>query len=231
MATTYVSIAAIDAVLGGTEYTLDDSYVALKDSVSGFDGPGSYHVQLSSTAGPGGTPGYLVTYGKPPGDSSSLMTVLRAFLTPTGVVALSDARKFNVGMTGVNATIMQTEEDGSYLADDVIVPRNIAGGVTALLDSIGLTQGDILYRNATEWVVLAPGTAGYVLTTGGAGANPAWMVGGGGGVTVVPLGTSYPGSPATGELFFRTDLQALFIWTGSAWLSANTMQSLNDVSI
>ena len=48
-------------------------------------------------------------------------------------------------------------------------------GLSALMDSVlGATQGDILYRNSTVWTVLAPSTSGYVLTTGGAAANPSW---------------------------------------------------------
>ena len=35
-------------------------------------------------------------------------------------------------------------------------------------------QGQVLYYNGTAWAVLAPGTNGQVLTTGGAGANPSW---------------------------------------------------------
>jgi hypothetical protein len=46
--------------------------------------------------------------------------------------------------------------------------------VTSVLDVIGATQGDIMYRNATTWVALTPGTSGNVLTTQGAGANPKW---------------------------------------------------------
>jgi len=42
-------------------------------------------------------------------------------------------------------------------------------------------QGDILYYNGTTWVVLTAGTNGYVLTTGGTGANPSWAAGGSGG--------------------------------------------------
>ena len=38
-----------------------------------------------------------------------------------------------------------------------------------------LEQGDILYYNGTEWVKLAPGTAGQLLATGGSGANPSWV--------------------------------------------------------
>lgn len=52
---------------------------------------------------------------------------------------------------------------------------------SAILATIGATQGDILYYNGTAWVALAPGTATNVLTSGGAGANPSWAAGGGGG--------------------------------------------------
>lgn len=46
--------------------------------------------------------------------------------------------------------------------------------LSALLDTLGSAQGSILYRNATGWVVRAPGTAGQVLTSGGAAADPYW---------------------------------------------------------
>lgn len=60
------------------------------------------------------------------------------------------------------------------------------GDIQALLDGISATQGTLLYRNATDWVALAPGTAGYVLQTKGAGQNPAWVLGSGGGSGVTP---------------------------------------------
>ncbi len=53
----------------------------------------------------------------------------------------------------------------------------IAAAVQAYLDEISTTQGTVLYRNANDWVALAPGTAGQVLATGGAGANPSWAAG------------------------------------------------------
>lgn len=59
-------------------------------------------------------------------------------------------------------------------------------GVQAYLDSISDVQGSVLYRGASAWSALAPGTAGYVLQTGGAGSDPSWVAqsGGGGGGTV-----------------------------------------------
>ena len=47
------------------------------------------------------------------------------------------------------------------------------------LDAISATQGSILYRNATEWTALAPGTSGQFLKTNGAAANPSWDSAGG----------------------------------------------------
>lgn len=64
--------------------------------------------------------------------------------------------------------------------------------VTSLLDSVfGSSQGDVLYRNATGWVALPPGTLGYVLTTGGASANVSW--------TAPTVGATISGTPTTGH--------------------------------
>lgn len=50
-----------------------------------------------------------------------------------------------------------------------------ADTLTSIIDAaIGSTQGQILYRGASAWSVLSPGTANQLLQTGGAGANPSW---------------------------------------------------------
>ena len=46
--------------------------------------------------------------------------------------------------------------------------------VSTYLDLVGSTQGNIAYRNATVWTVLAPGASGQALLTNGAAANPSW---------------------------------------------------------
>lgn len=53
--------------------------------------------------------------------------------------------------------------------------------VSTILDGISSTRGTLLYRGAGGWAALAPSTAGYVLTDGGAGADPAWAAASGGG--------------------------------------------------
>ena len=69
-------------------------------------------------------------------------------------------------------------------AADKTIKSNISGGsavpidntLSAILDDIlGSTQGSLLYRAGSLWVVLGPGTAGQVLSTGGPGANPSWI--------------------------------------------------------
>jgi hypothetical protein len=54
------------------------------------------------------------------------------------------------------------------------------------IDAIGSTQGSILYRGASGWAILTPGTSGHVLTSNGAGANPSYQAGGGGSFQPIP---------------------------------------------
>jgi len=53
----------------------------------------------------------------------------------------------------------------------------LGGSITesAQLDSISSTRGTLLYRGAAGWSPLAPGTAGYLLSTNGAGADPSYV--------------------------------------------------------
>jgi hypothetical protein len=97
------------------------------------------------------------------------------------------------------------------LAANSVIGNNTGSAATPaaltpsqLLDIIGSVQGVIPYRNASTWTVLSPGTAGQVLQSGGAGANPSWLtVTGTGTVTSVGLSLTggiftVSGSPITG---------------------------------
>jgi len=91
--------------------------------------------------------------------------------------------------------------------------------LSEVLDFIGsAAQGDILYRGASAWARLPASTSGFVLTTYGAGANPAWAAAGGGGGGI-DYGNAFPGSPTIGDPFFRTDLGWLCWYTASGWLT------------
>lgn len=52
---------------------------------------------------------------------------------------------------------------------------------SAMLDLISSTQGVVLYRGASGWAALSPGTSGHFLKTNGAGADPSWAAASGGG--------------------------------------------------
>lgn len=75
-------------------------------------------------------------------------------------------------------------------------------GVSALLDSaIGNTQGSVMYRGSATWSALPPGTSGYILSTGGAGANPDWIATSGTGtITGVSAGVGLTGGGSSGNV-------------------------------
>jgi hypothetical protein len=59
----------------------------------------------------------------------------------------------------------------------------------------------VLYRGASAWSVLAPGTSGQILQTGGTSANPSWTNAAGGGtvtsVTFTGDGTLFSSTPSS----------------------------------
>jgi len=66
--------------------------------------------------------------------------------------------------------------------------------------ALGNTQGDILYRGSSGWTVLAPGTSGYILKSGGAAANPSWeAVSASGAITTID-GDSGSVTPTSGAV-------------------------------
>ncbi len=118
-----------------------------------------------------------------PGTSYSQISAFLDFLgTAQGDIIYRNASAWVVLAPGTAGQLLQT---GGAAANPSWV--NSSTAINAGLDGIGNTQGDILYRNATVWTVLAPGTAGQVLQTGGAGANPSW--------TTAPTGATGPPGP------------------------------------
>lgn len=104
-----------------------------------------------------------------------------------------------------------------------------------VLDFIGTTQGQVLYRNATTWVTLAPGTNGQVLTTAGAAANPTWTtVTGTGTVTSIATNNGVTGGTitTTGTIGLATITAGTVLANvtgGSAIPIANTPSDILDL--
>ena len=86
----------------------------------------------------------------------------------------------NNGVTGGTITASGTIGLASIATGNVLAFTGSVSGTpvatapTTVLDVIGSTQGDILYRGASSWVVLAPGSNGQFLQTTGAGGTPQW---------------------------------------------------------
>ena len=82
-----------------------------------------------------------------------------------------------VPITGVGTISLAPIPVLNLLANMTASPDGAPSGftLTQIIDTaLGSTRGMILYRGATAWTALVPGTAGQILTTGGAGANPSW---------------------------------------------------------
>lgn len=106
-----------------------------------------------------------ITNGNLSGDCTTSNT-LAITCTKTGGVA------FGSFATGTSAANLTGAAPASVMATNL----------SAALDSaFGSAQGDVLYRGASTWAALTPGTSGYFLETQGSSANPQWAAASGGG--------------------------------------------------
>ena len=91
------------------------------------------------------------------------------------VVGTADNTVTNLtaGANGKVLTADSAEASGLKWADasTTIADNSVTGAKIALS---GQAQGDVMYYNGTDWVVLAAGTANHFLQTKGASANPVW---------------------------------------------------------
>lgn len=93
---------------------------------------------------------------------------------------------------------------------------------STVLDMFSTTQGAILYRDAAAWLPLAPGTAGQLLQSGGAGGNPSWLTASGTGtVTSVANDGSIKSSVASNGAI--TTSGTLSLWGGSGDITNCTL--------
>jgi len=148
--------ALIDNALGNTRgavlYRGASGWVLLAPGTSG---------KYLQTSGPGADP----IWNSPAGAG-----------TVTDIAAGTGISTGGSDITSTGTISLAAIADGDVLANTsgssaAPVPTTLS----ALIDHIfSAAQGDILYRGASSWGVLAPGTNGQVLTTGGSAANPSW---------------------------------------------------------
>ena len=114
-------------------------------------------------------------------------TALSVNSSATKIQANLNASTPAAGAGNLNIT-WQASSSGNTTSVSAEVPAS------GLLDVIGSTRGSILYRGASVWSALTPGTATFVLTSNGAGADPSWQAAGAGG------SVSTTGSPTANNL-------------------------------
>ncbi len=146
-------------------------------------------------------------------------------LSGTGIARRTGTSTWTTGTTVSNAELA-TAADGT-------IKSNISGGVaapsdntiSAVLDKLfGTTQGSVIYRGASTWAALAPGTSGYFLQTQGTSANPQWAA-----ATVVSstLTNSLAGDVALNNTANYFDGPSVAQGTTGTWLATGTV-TLND---
>lgn len=104
-------------------------------------------------------------------------------VTPSGLLQLVSG---NLALGPITSFTLLANATGSSAAPT-------ATSLSTMIDAaIGSTRGGVLFRGASGWTYMAPGTSGYVFQTNGTGADPTWapQVGGGGTVPVTTVATS-----------------------------------------
>lgn len=88
----------------------------------------------------------------------------------------SSAVTVSLQTAGVSNTYLATMNAGTVKANVTGSPAQpIDATVSQVLDVLGATRGDVLYRGVSGWAVLPPAsTGGYVLTNNGTGTDPSW---------------------------------------------------------
>jgi len=103
--------------------------------------------------------------------------------------------------------------------------------LSQVLDFLTVTRGSIFYRGSSSWLGLGPGTAGQVLQTNGAGADPSWVT-----PAANPTGTiiAFADDAAPtgylecdGSAVSRSTYSALFAVVGTTWGAGNGSTTFN----
>ncbi len=148
--------------------------------------------------------GTIVTTGDSQSVTSTMITdgtILNADINASAAIALSklaagtSAQMIVADVSGVPTYVTMTGDVTNSNTGAMTIADNSVDGTDIALGSDA--QGDVMYYNGTDYVRLAPGTSGQVLTTAGAAANPSWSDAGSGDMTAVGDVTSGAAFTAT----------------------------------
>lgn len=144
------------------------------------------------------------------------------------------------GGTNCSAASGTCVDNISGFASTGFIKRTGAGtyifdSASQALQDICATQGNILYFDGADWVCLATGTIGQLLSTNGAGANPSWITASGTGtVTNLSSGNGITLSPTnittTGTVALTVPVIVANGGTGNTTLTAHNVVIGNGTS-
>lgn len=125
---------------------------------------GPYVVTCNTTTGISIVPAYLTT---------GAVTTAKLADSSVTTIKIADASSTT---TGVTYGKMQYVSSTSRILGRKTAAAGIIEELSTndVLSFIGSTQGQLLYRDASAWNVLSPGTSGQFLKTNGSGQNPSW---------------------------------------------------------
>lgn len=167
--------------------------------------------------------------------SAALWTGAIVYASDTGGVYFSNGSawtKLSV-FAGTGLTAIPNNDILSNISGGSALP--VGNTLSATIDSaISNVQGSILYRDASAWLALGSGTAGNLLQTNGAAANPSWvsppasvssgmMMDWAGAEASVPSGWLICG----GQAISRTTFAALFAVIGTTWGAGDGSTTFN----
>jgi len=149
-------------------------------------------------------------------------------INPDGSTVELSGSNLQIKAGGVGAT--QLADSGvtlaklANLATQTFIGRNTGGTgvpeavtISQVLDWISSTRGTILYRGATGWAALPPGTAGQFLKSNGENADLSYATASAGDSTRKAAFASAPANANDGDLFFPTDGFVIQRDTGSVY--------------
>lgn len=175
--------SALDAAISATDLGLTITYG--DGSLFPAAGAGDYfYLTLEETDG-----SYEIV--KVTARSGESMTIVRA---QEGTTARTFAAGARAELRVTNQGLLDKVAEDNLTANSVTFDKletvaaarvlgSVAGGdvselsASQVLDLVGSTQGNVLYRGSSAWAALGVGTAGQVLQSGGAGADPSWATG------------------------------------------------------
>jgi hypothetical protein len=162
--------------------------------------------------------GTLELDGVPVVSSASLDA---AFGSEVGDMLVRTSSGWTALTPGAQGQVLTANGPGTPLAWGTAIPNLAAGNVLAtsgtpgvagtitasgILDQLGSTYGDVLYRGASGWVALTPGSTGQFLQSGGPGAPLAWANVSTPLITAYTHAGSYGYTPRTTSTFVRIKL-------------------------